>query len=928
MNMDTFSEIAYSAATRYLNYLKLISGGRETIYVNKIENIGKKKFKLFVSKKIYNQDSIMMEITAPNTPIKLAPEELNIVEYNEKELFIVIVTSKRLYDVLLTCRAKDILLFSDLTFLTKAVRKFYHDFKECISYPRKPNLFTDNIPRPEKASDEQYNAICSVLTSPVSYVWGAPGTGKTQMVLANCMIQYVNSSRSVLLIAPTNNSLEQSLRGVIKSMDEYGIPRKNIIRLGRANSEFLSSYPEVCESSQYEIAVDLKAKEIEQLRAEHERQLRGKLIRDSQESVCTLYSEHCSLNESLVVENSRLQELNEQLATALSKITEHRNDTTSLSVLVHKLKEQAEKQKRYFLFFKHFTEYRRIIDLYNATIDKYMKELMALQETHNKESLHTATLQANLSTKESQRDLYLQTNGTIIKRLKRFFSKSINLEYAHTLYVIQSDIDLISAELESTRQLMAQIESNISDLKSRIEQENSIKTGHPSLFEISTILYAKVLSFDDLATALMDESNQFQGFLPDDELDDKIASAEQRYNTAVTLFDSERSHAFNLNEQIFSCNRRKENLEKDIADIEQKSETISFSVFGSVFPISVLALKIDEAVQSDPDFALDDNLPALIEKKEAEYQSFVLKLKDILGQKHIIACTLDYATIHFDTLSEGISHSISHLFVDEAAYCPLIKAGVLFSFGVPVALFGDHMQLPPICEMDRKAITSTAENKPVFLFDLSAIYFADLFDNDVSIESIYQTYVFNKPPLFSLVSVTFLTKTFRFGQELASVLDTYIYHQGFHGDDTSKTEVIVIDAPRGVSNSDVRCSLAEAKAICKYLETAKPSNYIILAPYKAQCRTIERELKFPVGSVLTIHASQGREWDTVILSVTDALNPFFMSSKIAKSNGLHIINTAVSRTRQKLVLVLDYECWKDKRGELISEIANSFTAKL
>jgi superfamily I DNA and/or RNA helicase len=261
--------------------------------------------------------------------------------------------------------------------------------------------------------------------------------------------------------------------------------------------------------------------------------------------------------------------------------------------------------------------------------------------------------------------------------------------------------------------------------------------------------------------------------------------------------------------------------------------------------------------------------------------------------------------------------------VDEAAYCPLIKAGVLFSFGVPVALFGDHMQLPPICEMDRKAITSTAENKPVFLFDLSAIYFADLFDNDVNIESIYQTYVYNKPPLFNFVDVTFLTQTFRFSQRLASILDTYIYRQGFHGNEGNQTDIIVIDAPRGISSSELRSSPAEAKAIQKYLEINKPSNYIILAPYKAQCRTIERELNLPVGSVLTIHASQGREWDTVILSVTDARNPFFMSSNLAKSNGSHIINTAVSRTRQKLVLVLDFECWKNKKGELISDIANS-----
>ena len=75
------------------------------------------------------------------------------------------------------------------------------------------------------------------------------------------------------------------------------------------------------------------------------------------------------------------------------------------------------------------------------------------------------------------------------------------------------------------------------------------------------------------------------------------------------------------------------------------------------------------------------------------------------------------------------------------------------------------------------------------------------------------------------------------------------------------------------------------------------------------------------GNLYTIHGSQGREWDTVIISVTDGGRKWFMSSKNPKSNGKTIVNTAVSRARRHVVLVLDYQYWQTCGDELISEIA-------
>ena len=50
-------------------------------------------------------------------------------------------------------------------------------------------------------------------------------------------------------------------------------------------------------------------------------------------------------------------------------------------------------------------------------------------------------------------------------------------------------------------------------------------------------------------------------------------------------------------------------------------------------------------------------------------------------------------------LSEPSHTSYSHVFVDEAAYLSVIKFMATFSLHIPIALFGDHMQLPPVCEL-------------------------------------------------------------------------------------------------------------------------------------------------------------------------------------------------------------------------------------
>lgn len=171
-----------------------------------------------------------------------------------------------------------------------------------------------------------------------------------------------------------------------------------------------------------------------------------------------------------------------------------------------------------------------------------------------------------------------------------------------------------------------------------------------------------------------------------------------------------------------------------------------------------------------------------------------------------------------------------------------------------------------------------------------------------------------------------LTKTFRFGTNLAAVLDEYVYKIGFSGAVNGTTELLFIDAPgeqpqpsHPSTRKASRENLAEAEAIKRWIKIEQPQDAIILAPYTAQVRLLgdmlpeyRRDQK-----ILTVHGSQGREWDDVILSVVDTDRLWFTDSRNKRSRGLNLINTAVSRAKKRLVIVCNRSWWIERRGQLI-----------
>ncbi len=159
----------------------------------------------------------------------------------------------------------------DLSFLIRNAAEYYGEYGELIGYPDRAPRFADGdilFPSRFSPSGQQRDAVRTILNSRLSYVWGAPGTGKTQMVLATAIMAYMRRGGRIAIIAPTNNSVEQVLRGVlgvIGSDEEFGKavdPARDIARVGTATEQFIEDYPELCEGKSIAMLISKKNKEV------------------------------------------------------------------------------------------------------------------------------------------------------------------------------------------------------------------------------------------------------------------------------------------------------------------------------------------------------------------------------------------------------------------------------------------------------------------------------------------------------------------------------------------------------------------------------------------------------------------------------------------------------------------------------------------
>ena len=319
----------------------------------------------------------------------------------------------------------------------------------------------------------------------------------------------------------------------------------------------------------------------------------------------------------------------------------------------------------------------------------------------------------------------------------------------------------------------------------------------------------------------------------------------------------------------------------------------------------------------------------LARKQKAEQ-----KVADIPIQKRLVlAATVD-SFLHRMAPQEDLppAHiqenlAPAHIFLDEAGYCSLIKGAALLAYNCPITFLGNHMQLSPVCEMPDEMIHENREPTGC-LWAQSALYAENIFLQPI--EQLAKEYRLHVPAQFNVLKRFDLTHTYRFGEDLARVLANSVYTQDFVGNPEYSTDIYFAHAEKTSETRKHRTNQAECDFIASYVRSHPNEQIGIITPYKNQRDAIRKALSH-IGSeedlVLTVHGSQGREWDTVLFSVVDTSDKWFTDSNRLESNGKRVVNTAVSRAKHRLILVCDANYWRTQHSQLIEnllEVATEF----
>ncbi|HHG83972.1 MAG TPA: hypothetical protein ENJ82_04420, partial [Bacteroidetes bacterium] len=284
----------------------------------------------------------------------------------------------------------------------------------------------------------------------------------------------------------------------------------------------------------------------------------------------------------------------------------------------------------------------------------------------------------------------------------------------------------------------------------------------------------------------------------------------------------------------------------------------------------------------------------------------------------IVACTLDAYISRF--MDQDLR--AHHYFLDEAGYANVAKALTLFRFRGPITFLGDHQQLPPVSEMNDQELQDNPDYHPVYIWSQSAIYVEDLFllESSAAIDRYFSP---NTAPLYQVMQLATLNATYRFGNNLAAVLNAHVYRSNFHSSAAEgATKLYYLPASYSGSARKTRQNEAEAALIQALVRSgAQGEDFVILSPYSNQVSLLQKYLPKAREDqrILTVHRSQGQEWDTVILSVVDPCDkrPWFTDSRNGRSRGLNLLNTAVSRARRRLIIVCDLAHWQAADGQLL-----------
>ena len=350
-------------------------------------------------------------------------------------------------------------------------------------------------------------------------------------------------------------------------------------------------------------------------------------------------------------------------------------------------------------------------------------------------------------------------------------------------------------------------------------------------------------------------------------------------------------------------------LRTEMASLHKEVERLAAATRGYA-PAAQLK---DRLGTSKRQLAIIENRVAAVERALAEIERQVLA-----------GCRVLATTVYRTYLGNGLHRSFDVVIVDEASMLmpPLVyyAAGLA---GRSVTVAGDFRQLPPIVTSDQPLAKDWLE--------------CDVFEK----AGIPHQLKNRQKPLFLIA----LGEQYRMRQPICEVINNLFYedhrlrshestNRGNSGFPLSEAALLYVDtgsyhpwsAFRAGSYS--RYNLFHALLIRNIVRHVANNWHAwskdaigVVAPYAAQARLVQALLEDALGRgdaagmAATVHRFQGNEKKAMIVDLTDSYGTLlgrFMKATAMEDAGARLLNVAVSRARDHVVLVANFEWLRSK----------------
>ena len=770
-------------------------------------------------------------------------------------------------------------LKSNLTYLMKIL------IERIEGYAEKPNPVGErimgaqpisgselNIELRNEYNDYQQRAVASSIGRNTTFIWGPPGTGKTQTI-GEIGIQLYNRNRPILLVSHTNTAVDQAILRIGGEVNNDDLEQGKAIRVGDPKDDRLHQYPNLL----LQTHVDKRSEEYANKRDE----LKIEIDQSS----------------SQLIEISRFIDLYEWVQSSKASIQILTNDQKEL---IKKEKAIIDLKGKLIQFVKKRSFFQEVITS-SRELNKIIIKQKELQDKITRIKFKAANLEQTLEDKAGE-----------ISKEKNLLNETTSVGWLTRRWNGLPSPDNQTAKVEDLEGEYGKLGMQLDEYH---ENQFQLQTEHGRTVQAINHFQQK---YGGMPNELQRQASENENIIK--ELTQKIRNTSNSAKSSRFKLEEvlkQKVQALKDSKLVDSIPGTSETMLKLVIDVYEKAK------------IKVVGADIDSLK------TLRDHLNKRISEIQTELAEIEENLKKveeiIISEGEIVATTLTRAYLR-DSIQ---SRRFDTVVLDEASMAPIpalwIAAGLADNNAVVV---GDPKQLPPIV-ISEKDLAKKWLGRDIFNeagltdYEFDVPHLAPLwmqYRMHPSISMVANNLIYQnrlKDGEIRVESDQCKLDDERCDQEL---LEWYYQDWGHDNPvlliDTGSLNAWVTSVSRGKRSSRLNFLSATicvdlAERILKHhrpeFELGSIPRILIISPYRPHARLIEilikeQGIKHEVRSG-TVHNFQGSEADLVIFDLVND-EPHFrvgMFIPALDEDMKRILNVALTRAKRRLFVVGDFD---------------------